>query len=638
MTDEIGDKEITDSYCSIVKASNGRRYLNVEPNISVRDSFTKDDYYGFRPNESIDSEAKRLMKRSNEAYKSVGLVKQIIDLMGDFASQGIRICHSNKAIERFYQRWFKKVHGVERSERFLNHLYKFGNVVIYRTNGKITKQDQKNMSKAERRVIPFKYDFLNPINVEVASSSGDIYNGTLNYKLRLSKAVKEGILSAEETIPLDNERLRIFFYKKDDWELWALPMVHAILDDIGMLEKMKLADMSALDGAISNIRLWTLGNLEYKILPTRQAIDKLRDVLAANTGGGPMDLIWGPELSFTESNTQIYKFLGNEKYGPVLNSIYGGLGVPQTMTGMSGANGGFTNNFLSLKTLVEKLEYGRSLLIEFWEQEFKAVADAMGFPSPAELIFDDMILADEASEKKLWIDLYERNVISLETLRQKFKQSNEVEEVRVNTEFKKRKKKKLPPKADPYHKDPESEYIKIALQQQRVKISDVTDLTERTPPKDPNQTPPGNPNQQKKVPNKNGRPLLKKDGVPRKQKTVLPRSKADFALSFAWASSAQEQISSILNQHFLDKYGKKNMRQLTEAQLFTMEEVKYAALCGLDLFSEVTPESVREALLKNLIIDITPLYEKFIKAFNRKPNLDELRKLRCVAYSSQDFL
>ena len=37
---------------------------------------------------------------------------------------------------------------------------------------------------------------------------------------------------------------------------------------------MRLADLSALDGAISNIRLWTLGNLEHKILPNKNAINK----------------------------------------------------------------------------------------------------------------------------------------------------------------------------------------------------------------------------------------------------------------------------------------------------------------------------------------------------------------------------
>jgi hypothetical protein len=100
----------------------------------------------------------------------------------------------------------------------------------------------------------------------------------------------------------------VYHYKKDDWSVWANPMIHAILDDITMMEKMKLADMSALDGAISNIRLWRLGSLEHKIAPTRAAVDKLRDVLASNVGGGTMDLVWGPELDFKESTSQIYHF------------------------------------------------------------------------------------------------------------------------------------------------------------------------------------------------------------------------------------------------------------------------------------------------------------------------------------------
>lgn len=136
--------------------------------------------------------------------------------------------------------------------------------------------------------------------------------------------------------------------------MWANPMIYAILDDIVMLEKMKLADMSALDGAISNIRLWKLGDIDNKILPTKAAINKLRNILASNVGGGTMDLVWGPELNFQESNSQVFRFLGSEKYGPVLSSIYAGLGIPPTLTGSSGSSGGsFTNNFVSLKTLIE---------------------------------------------------------------------------------------------------------------------------------------------------------------------------------------------------------------------------------------------------------------------------------------------
>ena len=50
-------------------------------------------------------------------------------------------------------------------------------------------------------------------------------------------------------------------------------------------------------------------------------------------GGGTMDLVWGPDLDFKESNSQVYKFLGSEKYQPLLTSIYAGLGIPPTLTG-----------------------------------------------------------------------------------------------------------------------------------------------------------------------------------------------------------------------------------------------------------------------------------------------------------------
>ena len=51
---------------------------------------------------------KSIMYRADDIYQRVGLVKNVIDLMGDFATQGIRIVHRNKRVERFYKRWFEK--------------------------------------------------------------------------------------------------------------------------------------------------------------------------------------------------------------------------------------------------------------------------------------------------------------------------------------------------------------------------------------------------------------------------------------------------------------------------------------------------------------------------------------------------
>ena len=129
------------------------------------------------------------------------------------------------------------------------------------------------------------------------------------------------IKNGQTTIPLDPEKVSVHYYKKDDWLIWSNPMIYAILDDIIMLEKMKLADISALDGAISNIRLWSLGDLDNKILPTKAAINKLRNILASNVGGGTIDN-QGPLSCW--SGTDAVDAGGG--FTPALPGFYPGLG------------------------------------------------------------------------------------------------------------------------------------------------------------------------------------------------------------------------------------------------------------------------------------------------------------------------
>ena len=96
-----------------------------------------------------------------------------------------------------------------------------------------------------------------------------------NNKKTLPQDLYNRLKNGERTIPIDLNKVDFHFYKKDDWMVWSDPMISSILDDIIMLEKMKLADMAALDGAISNVRLWTVGDLDHKIIPTKAVINKL---------------------------------------------------------------------------------------------------------------------------------------------------------------------------------------------------------------------------------------------------------------------------------------------------------------------------------------------------------------------------
>lgn len=588
--------ESIDSYQSVSKA-NHSTFLDVESNRSVRPGFKGSDYYAFRSDEQIPIKQKKIIKMCMEAYDKVGIVRNVIDLMGDFGSQGINIVHENKSVEKFFQQWFKKCEGKERSERFLNNLYRTGHVICYKSFANITPEITKyiksmgsdvvvEVPQVEKGLIPWRYNFFNPLTIEMKDGAINMFLGRKNFEITansffdnfkdgaipakildtLPSNIKQRIKKGDKKIPLDSERLSITYYKKDDWQQWAHPLTYAILDDIVMLEKMRLADMSALDGAISNIRLWTIGSLDHKILPNKTAINKLRDILASNVGGGTMELVWGPELSYTESNSQVYKFLGSEKYQSVLNSIYAGLGVPPTLTGMAGNGGGFTNNFISLKTLVERLQYGRDQLTKFWEKEINIVRKAMGFRKPAHVVFDQMSLSDEAAEKNLLIQLADRDIISHETILERFKEVPSVEKMRLKREGKDRDKEVFPGKVGPFHK-PEQE------------------LSQDEP--------------QKKSPPEGGRPPFSKDEEPRKKRVDTPKSKPGLADVVVWASQSFDEISTTVNKAFLGINNKSNMRQLTKDQVSELEVLKLHVLTNLEVMKTATAQSIAEVVSSN---------------------------------------
>ena len=627
------------SYTGLSKSQGNhyRHFIDIEPNRSVKPGFTSQDYYAFRPDEAVPNQQRRIIRMCMDAYDKVGIIRNIIDLMGDFGSQGIQIVHRDKSVEKFYQQWFKSVHGKERSERFLNNLYKTGNVIIYRSYANVTPQLSNYMKamSSDIRVevpsvkaneIPWRYNFFNPLTVKNKDGNLSLFMGLKNYSITsnsffdkfttgdipnhvldtLPTNIKQSLLRGEKDIPLDPDRLSMFYYKKDDWRQWAHPMIYAILDDVVMLEKMRLADMSALDGAISNIRLWTLGNLDHKILPNKAAINKLRDILASNVGGGTMELVWGPELSFKESSSDVYKFLGSEKYTAVLNSIYAGLGVPPTLTGMANNGGGFTNNFISLKTLVERLQYGRDQLVRFWEKELEIIRKSMGFRYKAHIQFDRTSLSDEAAEKNLLIQLADRDIISHETLLERFKEIPQIENIRMKRELTKRDTVG-PEKAGPFHPPPPPK------------------AKEENAPEPP--TPPSQTDEKTDIEIEGGRPLFKQDEGPRKKRVETPKSKPGLATIVVNAEKTWSHISDTITNCYLSSAGKKNLRQLTKAEFKNLEQLK------LDVFSNIdVSDNITDNIIYELLSNKTRASSEFMKKIGEyninlnEMNIEEYRK------------
>ena len=230
------------------------------------------------------------------------------------------------------------------------------------------------------------------------------------------------------------------------------------------------------------------------------------------------------------------------------------------VTGIAGQSGGFTNSFISLKTLVERLQYGRDQLTKFWMKEVEIVRRAMGFRKPAHIIYDQMSLSDEAAEKNLLIQLADRDIISHETILDRFKEIPAVERVRLDRENKERDKERLPDKVGPFH-PPKEEFEDIG--------------------------------------GENGRPNFKKDDGPRKKRSEKPKSKPGVAELIVWASQSFDLISDITNKAFLAVNDKKNMRQLTKAQINDLETLKLHVLANLSVMSKVDAESIKNLIASN---------------------------------------
>lgn len=668
-------------------------FMNIAPNgLSARDGFDRRDYEAFRAGESIPTKSKDIIRECMNSYKKVGIIRNIIDLMADFTVKGISISHPNKKIENFYNEWFRRINGVERSERFANLFYRAGNVVVHRQTAKLKAKDEEEFKNAqaspdleipkmptmEKREIPWRYSFINPLTVDVLGEEFIPFIGPDSYqfsillpdalikKARSSRTnaaeqalinglpdnIKKIVKAGGKSIPLDPDKTVCFYYKKDDWQVWSEPMVYPILSDLKMLQKMKLTDLAAIDGAMSCIRVWKLGNLDAQIIPNAATVNRFASMLANNVGGGVMDVVWTPDIELLETKTDVHKFLGDAKYGPVLNAIFQGLGIPPTLTG-NASPGGFTNNFISLKTLTERLEYGRSALIQFWNYEIKLVQQAMGFRFPAILTFDNL-LTDEAAEKQILLNMWDRGLISDEYVRDVIGAVNNIETMRISRENKNRKGGKLPPKASPFH-NPQTEdaILKIFAQsgayspdqfgidipestgQHSTPIDENTKMQKAIQKaKPPTVVSKGQPGQ--------GRPLNKKDSSKRKQKTVKPRSKANsegFIQNYSVAQELQNSIASILTPIYLKSINKKNCRELTNAQTKDFENLKFYVLCQYDMFDTVTEDSVIAKLNTELQVpdSVTDLLAATISEYaantGKEPTLEILRRFQAGAYA-----
>jgi hypothetical protein len=572
------------------------------------------------------------MAMAVEAYKGFGVVKNVIDLMCNFASEGLSINHPRPAIKKFYQRWAQCVDLQGRVKDILRYYYKHGNCFVYTTMGVIdaaaynkmrlnkgvmlSTADTNDPSEDERqeevekertkpakaRKIPWRYTLLNPFQMELRGSK---YFGESNWVFILDEKTQAAIRDKtarsvdflDETdvnlpsefkklktdkhdsraMPLDQSKLWTFHYMKDDHEDWADPMVWPVMNDIMYKQALRAMDISVVNSTINATTIYKLGDLKNGFIAPKSHFKQFSEML--RTPSYSHNIVWNDAITMESNYPPIEKILSIDKYRSVDRDILAGLGIPSIL--VEGTEGGnFSNAFLQVRTLLERLEEGRTEVIKWINKQLTLIADTMGHRDIPTIKFGQMSLKDEQAEKNLIIQLLDRNIISAEAVHEIFGMDTVTELERMRLEKKIADEEdvmvKHGPYTDPMNDLKEDEKIEKQFKQQ-------TKLAE----------------QKAAEIKKNGRPPGTK-GIPQAKKRVTkPKgmglgSIIEHEKLKSVAANIYSEVDKILTGAVLAKRGLKYKKELQAEDRDALDSLVLMAFsnCGV----EFSPDGVMEML------------------------------------------
>lgn len=457
--------------------------------------------------------------------------------------------------------------------------------------------DRKDKRNAK---IPWRYISLNPLQMEPRGSrfanehywvmmlhkrdmrplskfmSYRYYSDISTTKVNLPEIFKGKLQAAPPGTPyaaelrLDEDRLSVIQdITKADYEDWATPQIYPAHKEVSFKRLMRQAEISAVESMKHAITLIQLGKVEEGFIPTEEQIER---VAAALAGGSQVHhLVWDDLIDGKVLQPNLGNIFDPKKYSQVDKDIYAALGVSETvMTGQ----GSFANSFMSIKLLLEKLETIRCKLEDWLRVEIKKIADAMKFRRLPIIEWGIMNLRDENAERKLWLELYDRGIVSDESILERFGSSFDIEKARqeLEAEYKEENNKE------------------IAKDDQKFRAPRMVsrgpfnrDIIQKK------QTPPGG---------KGGRPV--KTGTPQTKKRKTKPKGMGALLKFqehhAYAKGALDDIIKIATQSAVEAQDVRDSRSLTKAQKTQLETIILYTLAALNPEQEFTEDLVYDTL------------------------------------------
>lgn len=471
------------------------------------------------------------IKLVRNVYENDGQVASIIDLMADFATEGINYIHEDKGAQNFYRVWQERVKLRQKVRRVIIDLLISGNTFLYKVYAKLTESDkramrrytfaqrigdelllidedgeetvldpkiqynsiarflldpdnkqnaeqfkqtvkdfvrariksqgekivEKDIKDGEKNIVPWKYISLNPLQMrpnengtwsyllgkedmkQLANKMNVTVNETdktlklslpdgLNGTIKPIKDVEAGGYFAEMEIA--PERMYVIQWNKFDWNRWGGPggLVWKAMPTITFKNTLRAMEQKTAQAAINMVYLWKLGDHKEGLIPTLEDYERLADMLKAPAA--TLNVLWNSAVTCDVVQPKMQDIFDPNRWEGLRAELTSQFGITQAL--VTGEGGNFSSSFISVQGLLERLQSIRSLLLEEWLlPEALKIKKAMGFQKMPKIVFNQMSLRDKTAEQSFLKELYDRGIISDETMMESMDRDIEVERSRI---------------------------------------------------------------------------------------------------------------------------------------------------------------------------------------------------------------
>ncbi len=376
-----------------------------------------------------------------KAYYNFSVFRNVIDLMTEFSATKVYFTGGSKKSRHFLQALYRKIDLQSFLDKFFREYYRSGNVFVHRFDTKIQPEDLKRITQtygnsslgAEGEgTLPSRYIVLNPADIQMGGNisffSGMYYKILSDYELQRlknpkteeDKQVYDG-LDAETkkalkgrnvgvlSIKLDPEKVTPVFYKKQDYEPFAVPMGYPVLEDINWKTEMKKMDMAITRTTNQAILLITMGaELKDGSLNVNQrSIETMQRLFENQSVGKVLVSDYTTQAKFVIPD--IAGILDPRKYQVVNNDIQ--MGLNNILVGEEK----FANTSIKIQVFIERLKQGReAFLNQFLCPEIKRVCKSLGFKNYPQAHFEEIELKDKTTWNRVVAQLLQYGVLTAE--------------------------------------------------------------------------------------------------------------------------------------------------------------------------------------------------------------------------------